>query len=138
MSLIHSPTVGLFDNSHIMHNCQFWTLCLHLTSYLNHLSLLQDCFYPLCLHVPIHGLYTCLHSIFPFAPACALHTYMCPFCLHLLVPLHPLVVISHHCTFYINILINLYIILNILINSYQFCLQPSQQGLFLQDNQNKL
>ena len=38
MGLIHSLAVWLFDNWHIIHNCEFWTFFWHLTYCLNHLS----------------------------------------------------------------------------------------------------
>ena len=73
---------------------------------------------------------TCLHSIFPFSPACALHTCLCHFFLHLFVHSHPFVALSLYCIFYINILINLHIIINIIINSYLFCLNFHNRASF--------
>ena len=49
ISLIHISAVWLFHNWH-MHNWQFWTFFWHLTSYLNHLSPLQDFFIDLVKH----------------------------------------------------------------------------------------
>ena len=57
-----------------MHNCQFWTFFLHLTSYLNHLSLLQD-YFTLC---------ACMYLYMAFTPACIQY-----FPLLLLVPFTP-------------------------------------------------
>ena len=98
------------------------------------MSTLHACLYlfmPFDLYAPINALCnslclcTCLHQIFPFTPACGLHTCLCLFFFHLLVPSHPLMALSCQLFivyFHINILINLYIMLNILVNSKWCCL----------------
>ena len=45
MSLIHSLAVWLFDNWHIIHNCQFWTFFWHLTYCLNHIRPVRAIFF---------------------------------------------------------------------------------------------
>ena len=73
---------------------------VRLRFYFVDLSLLCVC--PLCLHVTTPTLctdsYLCtyLHTIFPFASGCALHTLCCLFHLQVLVPSHQLVVLSCH------------------------------------------
>ena len=107
MSLIHSPTVGLFDNSHIMHNCQFWTFFLHLTSYLPQsatrlfLPFVPACTYTWPLHLLAFNISLCsclcpshLHVPFlspppcTFTPTCGHISSLYILCQYLDQPLH--------------------------------------------------
>ena len=83
--------------------------------------------HPLCLRVSVFNLSACVHLLIPLAhghaltpavPIISLCFYLCH--LHLFVPFSPLppssctpMALSYHHTFYVNILINLHIILNI-------------------------